>query len=472
MFNEKENWCYHCMTEQKEENDECSVCGITKSEENPEGTLPLGTLLNNERFVVGEFLEQNGQINTYIARDTENNKPVFLKEFYPETGISREDDLKTIKTDKDSAMRFKTYKSDFIDLYQTLQDMEGNTHVEKVYCLFDEFGTSYAVTKKVTGMTLRDFYERFSATMKWTVPLQLIRDMLEAVQSLHENGIIHGMINPDTVTFDRKGNIVYKDFVLLKEKETDTTQSGFLAPEQYRNDTFQGVYSDIYAVAACFYYLLTGESPQIQIAEDDTEVYKILADITKINDEVPQYVKEAIEHALQVKIADRTNSAELMLEELGDEHTGANYQIAAQVFDEEYEYDEVIFERNADGKRTLGVKSRIILAVSVAVTVILLTVFVYTGLRAPIGTEPTAPAVTEDDGKKDNPNYELVPDFYGKNVEEIDKIIKDKGLSFNIQYRYTSSSEVGPGRALRQDPEANTYAVKGARIRITLVSAS
>ncbi len=99
----------------------------------------------------------------------------------------------------------------------------------------------------------------------------LARDVAEAVQYAHSQGVVHRDLKPGNILLDRAGRPRVADFGLAKRvaSETHLTMTGqvlgtpsFMPPEQARGQTDEiGPSADIYALGAVLYAMLTGRPP-------------------------------------------------------------------------------------------------------------------------------------------------------------------------------------------------------------------
>jgi serine/threonine protein kinase len=100
---------------------------------------------------------------------------------------------------------------------------------------------------------------------------QLVQSVAEAVQFAHDHGVIHRDLKPANVLLDSKGQPRVTDFGLAKRVtgESELTATGqvlgtpsFMPPEQAAGKLDQiGPVSDVYALGAILYTLLTGRPP-------------------------------------------------------------------------------------------------------------------------------------------------------------------------------------------------------------------
>src|SRR5204863_9833043 len=99
----------------------------------------------------------------------------------------------------------------------------------------------------------------------------LLAKVADAVQTLHEHGVIHRDLKPANILIDRRGEPVLVDLGLARtENDLSVTLTGdgplgtiaFMSPEQARGEqTKISTRSDVYSLGATAYLLLTGQTP-------------------------------------------------------------------------------------------------------------------------------------------------------------------------------------------------------------------
>ncbi len=141
-----------------------------------------------------------------------------------------------------------------------------------VYDFGQANGQSYFVMEYVDGSNLRQ--RLHAGPMPVSEALRIIRQVCDALQYAHEEGIVHRDIKPENVLLDRKGRAKIADFgiaKLLTRKTGEYTLTGpwqvmgtwhYMAPEQLENPQRLDHRADIYAVGVMLYELLTGSLPQ------------------------------------------------------------------------------------------------------------------------------------------------------------------------------------------------------------------
>ncbi len=113
--------------------------------------------------------------------------------------------------------------------------------------------------------------------------MRLLKDVCEGIDHAHREKVIHRDIKPSNVLIDRFGNAKIGDFGLVKGvlgtddyAHATVTKSGmtlgtpyYMAPEQIENPSQADHRADIYAIAAVFHEMLTGEPPKPRQERDE-----------------------------------------------------------------------------------------------------------------------------------------------------------------------------------------------------------
>ena len=101
------------------------------------------------------------------------------------------------------------------------------------------------------------------------------------VPLLHEHGILHRDISPDNIMVLGDGSLKLLDFGGAKIQANTglsnmvIAKKGYTPIEQYHTDGNQGVWTDVYAMAATIYFCITGQVPEesIQRVEKDNLIH-------------------------------------------------------------------------------------------------------------------------------------------------------------------------------------------------------
>lgn len=163
-------------------------------------------------------------------------------------------------------------KEDFIKrFYREARAMAKIDHPNavRVYEVREDLGIHYVAMEFVDGKSMQKWMDQLGKLSVGDA-VHVVMRCAEALQSAHEQHMIHRDIKPDNIMLTSKGQVKVADFGLAKALDDDLsmTQSGtglgtpyYMAPEQARNAKHVDGRADIYALGVMFYYFLTGNLP-------------------------------------------------------------------------------------------------------------------------------------------------------------------------------------------------------------------
>ncbi len=314
--------CYHCMHQIDNENAQfCPQCSHSLTVR-PAGARYLrpGAVLQG-KFIVGYPLGAGGFGNTYIGWNQALSCKVAVKEFYPKQYCRRAADQATvIVSDEKAQGRFQEGRRQFLEEARhvaALQDIPG---VVKISHFFEENGTGYIVMEYLEGMTVKAILEKSGGKMDYEWCRKVILTALYTLREVHRRGVLHRDIAPDNVMVTSDGIVKLIDFGAAKHISAMSGVSpeiilkvGYAPIEQYSRQAAQGVYTDIYAIAAMFYRMITGQRP-IPANERLEEDALILPSDMGI--QIPEKAQMGMMVALSVQPQYRLQSADEFMEAL------------------------------------------------------------------------------------------------------------------------------------------------------------
>jgi serine/threonine-protein kinase len=267
-------------------------------------TLPLNFPLNN-KYQIKKVLGQGGFGITYLAADTQLDIDVCIKELFISGNSTRGQNM-TVLTQNLKDFSFSDFKERFIQEAKQLARFS-NPGIVRVIEFFEANKTAYLVMEYVPGKNLKDYIAE-NGPMKETEALPLIHQLFDAVEEVHNAGMLHRDIKPDNILLGAKNRVVLIDFGSAREftEGKTITQTAMLTPgfapiEQYSNRAKRGTFTDIYALGATLYFLLTGKKP---LAATD-RYREQLAAPHQINPAVSEPLSSAVMMAMEMKEEDR-----------------------------------------------------------------------------------------------------------------------------------------------------------------------
>jgi len=249
---------------------ECPSCGGDLSVQNNAFQLPVGTLLAN-RYYIGKVIGQGGFGITYVGCDTKLNMKIAVKEYYPQGIVGRISSYSnelTVTAGEQQVM-YERQKQRFITEAQILAEFAGDPHVVRVSDILSENNTVYIIMEYIDGFTL-EAYRHEKGKLSFKEVLTLLDPIMETLGEIHSKGLIHRDISPVNIMItNRRKEVKLLDFGSARDYEQDSDKSmsvilkpGYAPSEQYSRHGAQGPWSDVYALCATIYRLVTGVVPE------------------------------------------------------------------------------------------------------------------------------------------------------------------------------------------------------------------
>nr|WP_198044672.1 serine/threonine-protein kinase [Lysinibacillus timonensis] len=229
-----------------------------------ETSLKSNQLLNQSYKIVSTISASDLSI-VYLAQKIENEKTVVIKEFYPKALVVRDLDEKTLICSYSmNKKKLNEWKHTFLQEALFLKKLVHPNIVQYIEH-FEENGTMYIVMEYCEGQTLETYIQRESFQLA-TFLKEVYLPLIHTLDYVHQQEIIHRDIKPKNILIDKNGNVKMIDFgsaTYLEptmEREIFTTK-GYSPLELYSKQSKQGTFSDVYSMAAIFYFILKGKPP-------------------------------------------------------------------------------------------------------------------------------------------------------------------------------------------------------------------
>jgi serine/threonine protein kinase/HAMP domain-containing protein len=227
-------------------------------------TLPIGFRLLEYR--VDGVLGQGGFGIAYAATDVNLNSKVVIKEYLPEDFAYRATDH-TVSAREDSDQDFYQSGLDaFLVEARTLATFR-HPHIVRVARFFEANRTAYMVLEYERGQSLKAWRKKRDNVPEQAL-VNLLAPLLDGLSVVHAAGYLHRDIKPDNIYVrDEDGSLVLLDFGAARQTASEKAESanvvtpGYGPLEQYAGGGRQGPWTDIYAMGATLFWLVTGSKP-------------------------------------------------------------------------------------------------------------------------------------------------------------------------------------------------------------------
>ncbi|HET9977474.1 MAG TPA: serine/threonine-protein kinase [Burkholderiaceae bacterium] len=229
--------------------------------------LPVGTRLGE--FEVRAVVGVGGFGIVYRAFDHALEREVAIKEYMPGALAARSATLQVSVLSQGHAESFVAGLHSFVNEARLLARFDHPSLV-KVHRYWEANGTAYMAMPFYEGRTLKALRKAQAASPNEHVLTGLLEPLLAALETLHKAGVVHRDVSPDNILVVDGGTPVLLDFGAARRAIGDQTQAltailkpNFAPVEQYgeTEGLRQGPWTDLYALGATLYFLVTGTPP-------------------------------------------------------------------------------------------------------------------------------------------------------------------------------------------------------------------
>lgn len=254
--------------------------------------LSSGQILHHDYQIFG-ILGAGGISVTYCA--CSRLKPVAIKQFNP--------NAENRKGMRDVAAECGKFENEA----RRLLKIRHPNVVSVDNIIVDDDGT-FILMEFLEGATLED-YLRENPVLSEQQARQLITPIFDALEAVHAEGIVHRDVKPANIMLCRDGTVKLIDFGSARQIGSSTmsayVSNGYAPPEQYDEHSRQGAWTDVYALSAVLYRMLTGRDPQ-------PSPVRVLHDHMQLPDHLSAACAEAVKRGLALSYADRWQSVSEM----------------------------------------------------------------------------------------------------------------------------------------------------------------
>lgn len=279
--------------------------------------LQPGTVLFADKYIIEKKIGEGGFGITYKAVQQGLNRTVCIKEFFLAGHCVRNTQSRTVQLQGISEETYKKHRLSFVKEAQTVASLH-HPNIVEVIDIFDENNTSYMVMSFIEGCTLQDIVDT-NGPLSYPDAVNYMAQITDAVGYIHQRKILHRDIKPENIMVTDDFKAILIDFGSAREFEHDKTQRhtsllthGYAPPEQYTANSRKGSYSDIYALGATLYFILTAKVP-LEAAARLTEE---LIEPEQLNPSIPPEGNRTIMKAMRLKKEDRYQLVQDFMDDL------------------------------------------------------------------------------------------------------------------------------------------------------------
>lgn len=329
-------FCPNCFSTDGYDENGCRSCGYRDTGKRSGRALREGILLR-QRYLVGRVLGIGGFGITYLCLDKQQNARCAVKEYFPsEWSVRGQDDL-TIIPREDRRSYYDHGRRVFIDEANLLFGLRDERAIVDVWDMFEENATTYMVMEYLEGETVSAYMKNHRRALTLDKAGVMLREIAQALLHIHDAMLLHRDISPDNIIWTKKNKTTTSpmteddqaffdhfkliDFGSTRAYALDSPNSfsvmvkpGFAPIEQYSKQGKQGPWSDIYSLAATYYYAVSGKKIP---SAPDRELGELVTPLKEYVPTLSDSIERAIMHALATDLKYRTQNMRDFMREIG-----------------------------------------------------------------------------------------------------------------------------------------------------------
>lgn len=183
----------------------------------------------------------------------------------------------------------------------------------------------YQVQELIQGTAVDEILHK-QGTLKEKQALEILLQVCEALNYMHQQGVIHRDVKPGNILINKKGTVKLCDlgFVLtdenvIEDREGVTVGTTFyMSPEQAQGKQDLDIRSDIYSLGATLYHMVIGEVPFSGRKNQEVMAKQVLQQLQgdKVKDQISRPMHYFIEKMMTKKKDYRFQSPGEIIEEI------------------------------------------------------------------------------------------------------------------------------------------------------------
>lgn len=233
--------------------------------------LTEGHLLQGGKYKIEKILGQGGFGITYLARQVNLDRDVAIKEFFMKDYCDRDESSSKVTVGSSGSRDIVAkYREKFVKEAKSIARLN-HPNIVRIIDVFEENETAYYVMEYLSNNSLSRLVKK-NGRFPEDEALKYIDQIASALEYIHARKMLHLDVKPANILLDEKENAVLIDFGMVKHYDSEGNQTsttpvgvsaGYAPFEQYSmsGKTSLSPATDIYALGATLYKLLTGITP-------------------------------------------------------------------------------------------------------------------------------------------------------------------------------------------------------------------
>lgn len=238
---------------------------ITEEERRGRQPLPAGTRIMGDRYELREEIGCGSFGIIYTGTESRIGQTLAIKEFFPAGCVRDEHGPGLLPPEDWGETELQELEAQFKEEYRVLERFE-RPGIVKVYEMVEHNGGLFMVMELLRGATLDEMLQAHGR-LDERQALYVLRRLGATLETIHLSGLVHGDIKPDNIFLTRQAEVILLDFGAVNHYLTENRKAprfltpGYAPPEQYQKHRIPEPATDLYALGATLYELLTGTPP-------------------------------------------------------------------------------------------------------------------------------------------------------------------------------------------------------------------
>ena len=281
--------------------------------------LQPGAKLLKGQYTITRYINSGGFGITYLAKDS-LDRDVVIKECFP-SSVCRRSKIVVAARSRAHTAELRSIVQLFVREARNLAKIV-HPNIVAVHQVFEDNGTAYMAIDFIDGLDLQQVIDGEGPRLTPEHIVKITEKLLHAVGFIHDHDMLHRDISPDNVLIDKNGEPILIDFGAARDQASQSNRAmsalrvvkdGYSPQEFYIAGSEQGPWSDLYALGATLYHLISGDAPVngqarlAALAEDRPDPY------LPLSGRFPNYPEgflEAIDRAMSTLPKQRLQSAQ------------------------------------------------------------------------------------------------------------------------------------------------------------------